>query len=75
MARFVKFTHKKNTPSGEETFVYVNVEHVAKAVFDPSSGNLTLVLTAGIPHAEEGSLFILSGKEASDALEVIRSLS
>ena len=76
MARFVKYTQTTQTAAGvRESFVYINVEHVAKAVFDPASGDLTLMFSAGVAAADNEMIAVLKGKEATDALEVIRTLS
>ncbi len=76
MARFVKYTQTTPTASGDkQAFVYVNVEHVAKAIFNPETGELTLIFTAGIPTADQGTIAVLKGTEATEALEVIRTLS
>lgn len=76
MARFVKYTQTTQTASGKkESFVYINVEHVAKATFNPESGDLTLMFSAGIALADGETMAVLKGQEAAEALDVIRTLS
>lgn len=71
---FIEFTERYTESDGPRSrVVMVNVDRVAKAVFENGPGELTLFLA--LPGgSEKFSKVVLSGNEAVRAMEVLRQV-
>lgn len=69
MARFIRFTVQQSPASGPDQH-FLNLDHVAKAVYQPVDASLTLILASAAPGVR-GSVVRLTGQEAQDALRIL----
>lgn len=76
MPPFIRYTHKTQAAEGEvESIVFINTAAIAKAVYDPRSQKLTLMVAASAVASKPFETVSIEGKEAEFAMNTIRSVS
>jgi hypothetical protein len=75
MAPFIKYTIKEELADGEVIeFGFINAECITRAVYIKSKSLLNVFTAEPIVGKSETAAITIKGKEAEDALEILRNL-